>query len=227
MTPAADQATDRLTPERAPALGGVTRPWRGVSAADRVAERRRRLVEAGLELIGTRGAAAVGVADVCTEAGLTKRYFYESFGSIDALIDAVVDDALDRLSGIVVPTLAASGPLDPRPAAFALAEAVLSDRRLVRLLVVETQSGPLVRYRVQLVDRAVETWLATLYPPRDEGAGVRRRFLAYACAGAVGELATAWIDGRLDIGLDQLVDWAFELYERLALPAFMAADSSM
>jgi AcrR family transcriptional regulator len=63
----------------------VTRPFRGVSASERQRNRRQRLVDAAFDLAGTHGAASLGVGDVCTAAGLTKRYFYESFGSIDDL----------------------------------------------------------------------------------------------------------------------------------------------
>ena len=57
----------------------LPRPYRGVSATDRRDQRRQRLIDAGLQLFGTRGIAAVGIVDVCAEAGLTKRYFYENF----------------------------------------------------------------------------------------------------------------------------------------------------
>src|SRR4029077_5184552 len=55
------------------------RAYGGVSAEDRIAARRAKLLDAGLELFGTRGYATTGVKDVCREAGLTDRYFYESF----------------------------------------------------------------------------------------------------------------------------------------------------
>ena len=58
----------------------VTMPFRGVSAADRRTDRRSRLVGSAFEIAGTEGAVALGVGRVCLAAGLTKRYFYESFG---------------------------------------------------------------------------------------------------------------------------------------------------
>jgi AcrR family transcriptional regulator len=195
----------------------LTRPWRGVSAADRVAERRRRLLDAGLQLLGTRGIAGVGVGDVCAEAGLTKRYFYESFGSIEVFVDAVVEDVLERLTALVVPVLREHGPANPRPAALVLAEAMLDDPRLVRLLVVETHAGALMHYRARFIDRAIATWLATQFPGEEDADVVlRRRFLAHACAGAIGELLAAFADGRLAMGPDQFVDWTLGFYEQLA-----------
>lgn len=65
------------------------RTWRGQSAEERRSERRDRLIDAGIELFGTRGYARTSVKAVCQEAGLTERYFYETF-----------EDREDLLAGI-------------------------------------------------------------------------------------------------------------------------------
>ena len=98
------------------AVAGVPRPYRGVSAADRRHQRREQLIEAGLQLFGTRGIAAVGIVDVCAEAGLTKRYFYENFASIDALAEAVFEHVTGNLVAVVAPAIEAGAGRDPRPA---------------------------------------------------------------------------------------------------------------
>src|SRR5206468_2848506 len=74
-----------------------TRPYGGVSAERRVADRRERLLEAALEDFGTRGVAATGVKDICRRAGLTDRYFYESFRDSGELFTAVCDRATTHL----------------------------------------------------------------------------------------------------------------------------------
>ena len=54
----------------------MDRPYRGVEAPERLAVRRRRFLEAGLELLG--GATDPGeltVRAICADAGLTARYF--------------------------------------------------------------------------------------------------------------------------------------------------------
>lgn len=205
----------------------LTRPWRGISATERIAKRRQQLLDTAMDLYAAEGIANVSIEQVCAAAGLTKRYFYESFHSKDQLVEAVVDAALDRVTNIVVPILLEAGPLNLRAAAIPFAEALLAEPHLLRLLVVETHNGSLVRYREQLITRAVEVWLNALQPPSDNPqAAMRRRFLAYACAGAIGELATAWIDGRLRISPEQFADWVFDLYENLALPAFLTTNTS-
>ena len=54
-----------------------------------MAARRARFIEAGVELFGTQGFRGATVRGVCAAAGLTDRYFYESFPTLEALLAAV------------------------------------------------------------------------------------------------------------------------------------------
>lgn len=67
------------------------RIWRGQSAQERRSERHGRLIEAGIELFGTRGYAATPVKAVCGQAGLTERYFYEAFADREDLLSEIYD----------------------------------------------------------------------------------------------------------------------------------------
>lgn len=194
-----------------------TRTYRGMTAADRVQERRERLIAAGLQMFGTRGIAAARVDDICAEAGLTKRYFYESFSSPDGLVQAVLEDVLAGLTARVLPAIATGGWLDPRPAISTFVNALLADPRLVRLLVVETHSGALVQQRHELIGRAVDIWLTT--DPRADHDPVylpAQRLLAHAYAGAVGEVALAWTNGRIDLPAETITDQLVRLFHRIA-----------
>src|SRR5690349_12773664 len=63
--------------------------YRGVSAADRAAERRTRLLEATLTVWS--GDERVTMTRICAEAGLSERYFYESFRTVDEALTAVME----------------------------------------------------------------------------------------------------------------------------------------
>lgn len=67
----------------------VTRPYRGSSAETRRLERRERLLDAARQIFGVRGFHASTVRSICEEAGLTERYFYESFENSEALFIAM------------------------------------------------------------------------------------------------------------------------------------------
>ena len=83
-----------------PRLRSSDRPGRaygGVTPGERVAVRRARLIEAGRALFGRQGLRATTVRGVCAEAGLTDRYFYESFDGLEALLAAVYQALVAQL----------------------------------------------------------------------------------------------------------------------------------
>lgn len=67
-------------------------PQRDSSAANHRAERRARLLAAGLEMFGTVGYAMTPVNAICAAAGLSTQQYYEEFASREALLIAVYDD---------------------------------------------------------------------------------------------------------------------------------------
>lgn len=192
------------------------RPYAGVPGAQRRAERRDRLIAAGLERFGTRGFVATRVDDVCVEAGLTKRYFYESFDSLDDLLHAVVETVLTDLTARMVPLITSDGWSNPRPALTGFIGALLDDPRLVRLLVVETHTGVLAPRRQEFVERAVDIWLAS-DPTADKAPEhlPYQRLLAHAMAGAAGEVALGWINGRIELSPGEIVDQLVRIFERI------------
>jgi AcrR family transcriptional regulator len=89
------------------------RRYGGMSAAERREDRRRRLLDAGLELFGTRGYAATTIEALCAEARLNPRYFYAEVDSREALLRAVYDRHVEEVRVAVLAAIAA-GPPDPR-----------------------------------------------------------------------------------------------------------------
>ena len=78
------------------------RRYSGQSFEDRLAERRERLVHAAAMVASRVGLEATSVAAICAEAGLTARYFYESFPTREAIFveayRAVQNELLNRMS---------------------------------------------------------------------------------------------------------------------------------
>src|SRR4051794_19105906 len=88
------------------AVAKRARVYRGSPAPERASQRRTQLVAAGRKLFGKSGYAAVTVRSVCVEAGLTERYFYESFSNREELLAAVylacVGDLQEAVNGAIV-----------------------------------------------------------------------------------------------------------------------------
>lgn len=89
------------------------RAYRGTSADQRRDERRRKLIEAGIKVIGRDGYRATTVRSVSAEAGLTERYFYEAFGDREALLGAVYSHLVEQLQQQIAATLMSSRLKNP------------------------------------------------------------------------------------------------------------------
>lgn len=68
-----------------------SRTYRGVPQDERRAQRRNQLIAAGVAVYGERGYRLATVKAVCEAAGLTERYFYESFANSEELLIACFD----------------------------------------------------------------------------------------------------------------------------------------
>ena len=112
----------------------------GRTADERRAERRARLLDAGLELFGTRGYANTSIEALCAATRLNPRYFYESFDTREALLRAVYDRHMERLATTVRLALA-DAPLEPRgrveAGLRAFVETQLADHRNARITYLE------------------------------------------------------------------------------------------
>jgi AcrR family transcriptional regulator len=91
------------------------RTYAGQEHGSRVAQRRERFIEAGVEQFGTLGYHATTVRTLTAAAGLSNRYFYESFATMEDLLIAcfeqVTTDYRERLRKAV---LAAPNVLEAR-----------------------------------------------------------------------------------------------------------------
>jgi len=112
------------------------RRYGGMSAAERSEERRLRLLDAGLELFGTRGYAATTIEQLCAQARLNPRYFYAEVDSREALLRAVYDRHVEEVREAVLAAIAAAPP-DPRGrmslALRAFIDGSLADERAARV----------------------------------------------------------------------------------------------
>ncbi|MDO8330630.1 MAG: TetR/AcrR family transcriptional regulator [Fluviicoccus sp.] len=96
----------------------LERPYGGREHDVRVSERRERFIQAGVRLIGSAGYRAATVRALCAEAGLSNRYFYESFDSTEALLMAVYQRLMGECqAGILTAMQQAAPDIDAMAAA--------------------------------------------------------------------------------------------------------------
>ena len=71
------------------------RTYGGMTAEQRLSDRRARLLDVGLQLFADQGFARTGVRDLCRAARIGERAFYDAIGSREALLRAVYLRATD------------------------------------------------------------------------------------------------------------------------------------
>jgi len=112
------------------------RRYSGKTAEERRAERRERLLDAGLELFGTRGYPATTIEMLCSAARLNPRYFYEEFETREALLQAVYDRYIAAVTETVI-TAVEQAPTEPHArleaGLRAFLEVALADPRAARI----------------------------------------------------------------------------------------------
>lgn len=174
--------------------------------------RRQMLVHAAFELLGSEGWAGTSVRAVCRKTGLNPRYFYESFHSLDDLVVAVYDEVVDQLTSAVsaaVDAAVGGPPTKVRAALDATVRFIDEDRRRGRILYVEALGNEaLNRRRLETGHRMVEmvgrdATSGRRLPPI---AGPIGTMLAAIYVGGVTELLISWLDDRIPVSRDELVE---------------------
>ncbi len=189
--------------------------WAGVPLTDRRTERRALLVDAGFQLFGDEGEAAVSVRSICRECGMNTRYFYESFADVDDLLGAIYDRVSAQLAD-VVQTAISEAEDSVRARTRAGIAAVLgfssADPRRGRVLFTEARANPVLAARraaaQELLREGVLSEGGRLVPGSDP---VANAVGAAIFTGAMAELAQQWLTGSLGDDLEVVVDHALAL----------------
>ena len=194
----------------------------GLNGDERRASRRARLLDAALEIIGESEWSAATMTAICRRAGLTERYFYESFSCREELYAALIDAVAAEVSERVLGALAVAGDdLEARIGAVAevVVDVLVRDPRKGRVAVLGGLGDePLARQRRRilgafsaLVRNEPRRFLGPLTPV-PPGAEV----LSIAVVGGVDELVTRVLEGTLELSDEELVqaicDFALRLY---------------
>jgi len=194
------------------------RAYRGVSPEQRRAQRRSKLIAAAIAVYGERGYRQATVKAVCEEAGLTERYFYESFENSEDLLvtsfNAVTYKVFGEIAGAAMGAGRKRGD-KARAMLRAYFGALQRDPRSARVFLVE------IRGVSRAVDKAFEASLRAIgdeiarhAPP---GAG-GDELLRAGVVGGVMHIALRWIDQDYQPPLEDVTESALRLGMVLTVP---------
>jgi AcrR family transcriptional regulator len=188
-----------------------------VSQDDRRAQRRSKLIAAAISVYGERGYRQATVKAVCEAAGLTERYFYESFANSDELLIASFNAVTFGVFEASVEAAAAAGRSRTEGARALLRAyftALQRDPRSARVFLVE------IRGVSREVDKAFDAALRQIgrevgkivAPPGSEP----DQLLEAGVVGGVIHIALRWIEDGYLPTIEAVTDSALRLVMVLA-----------
>ena len=193
------------------------RRYRGASPDERRAERRRRLIAAAVAVYGEQGYRNATVKSVCAAAGLTERYFYESYANSEELLIACFNAVTYRVFDEIEEAARQAGRSRARRARAMLTayfSALRSEPRGARVFLVE------IRGVSRAVDAAFDAALAHIGRAVAQAVAPRQAqddaLLQAGVVGAVMHIALRWIGQGYRPGLDAVTDTALRLAMVLA-----------
>jgi len=187
--------------------------YRGLSLDQRQAERRQRLIRSAVELFGRDGYHGTAIRALCVHAGLTERYFYESFVNGEALLTATYEHLIEQLRARILKAVLGA-PRDlpgmSRAGLSAFFEAMYEDRAAARIILYEVLGvSPVVDglYRRALDDfeKLVRQIVETFFDTR-RAAGIDLDLIAAGLIGTVLMIASRWTMTGYALPLERVVD---------------------
>ncbi len=183
------------------------RPYRGVAAPQRVADRRRRFLDAGLDLLSSEY-DDLTVRAICRSAGVATRHFYEAFTDKDEFVAAVFDSVVGAIAATTQAAVAAVPPAAQNRAGITnLVRTIGEDTRVGRLLFDDKQSNTvLVRKRAELGGffAVLAAEHAQDLLPRAGADQVKA--IAHFVVGGVSQTINGWLSGAIALTADELID---------------------
>ncbi len=188
------------------------RSYGGQSAEARRLHRRARLLDAALDAMDGNGWRTITVDKLCAAAGLNKRYFYESFASLDEVATSAVDDIAAEVRTTTLAAVAGAATESLEQQAFvavdALVRTLIRDPRRARVLLGSVSSSAAVQQHRDNVLRGLTGVLVgharTVHDvelEKDPLALVAPAFIIGGTADAI----LAFVNGATDVSVGDLV----------------------
>jgi AcrR family transcriptional regulator len=162
----------------------------------------RRILDAAVRVFAAQGYEATRVGDIAAEAGVAYGLVYHYYGSKDAVLEAVFQEAWGRLIAAVATAEEAgeSAPEQLELVVKIVLRAWRDDPDLVRLLVREVTRSPHIQDELDQIGQAFATLERIVRRGQDAGtlrADVDPRSAAWMLYGALEEVLTGWVLGQL------------------------------
>ncbi|OBK22930.1 hypothetical protein A5634_06950 [Mycobacterium asiaticum] len=178
--------------------GPAGRKYHGLIPQERARQRRAALLVAALQVFAEQGYASSSVKQICGVAGLTERYFYESFTDREGCLAALYSHLVDQMRAATLSALvSAQVDIDEQARAglHAFIGYLTEDPRRARVVLVEVVGVSAAmeqrRHGVlrEFADIVANTWATS----RAEPLTSTQQSTAVALVGGVNHLLVDWL----------------------------------
>ena len=165
-------------------------------------EKRRLLLEAAVRVFARKGFHAARVGDVAEEAGVAYGLLYHYFSSKQEVLETIFRDTWKAMLGAIA--VVEETEQDPREQLRKVVAIVLrtwrNDPDLVRVLVREITRSPALQGQIVELGHAFDALQRIVERGQERGdfaPGLDARLASYVVYGALEEILTGWVLGRL------------------------------
>lgn len=197
-----------------------SRSYGGQTSDERTAARRAALIEAAFALVAADGWRALRIDALCREAGLNKRYFYESFDGVDAVVRAVLAKLADDAIAVTLAAMEERGGTGAEVIHEAIATLVghvIEDPRRARVLFGAVPPGDdAADHRSAAIRHVITTAAATGRTVFALDSHPRVDLAASMLVGGTSQAVLDWLDGRIACSEAELVEELAALWQGVA-----------
>ena len=189
------------------------RQFKGLSLSERKQARREKLIEAGIEAYGTHGFFSVTVKDICLEAKLTERYFYESFKKSEQLFQTIFLKLIDELQQNVMQAIMQASTDSKKMIEAGLTALLLTlknNPRMARIiyidamLVQELHNQATIHETMMRFDRMIHAFVMLMMPNIDRSER-EISMVATGLNGYVTQIAIRWVMSDYKQPMDEVL----------------------
>lgn len=191
----------------------TSRQFKGLSLEERKQIRREKLIAAGLQAYGTQGFFSVTIKDICNEAKLTERYFYESFKRSEELFKVVYLNLIEDLQQNIIQAVMQSTDDHERmidAGLTVLLKTLKDDPRIARILfidavLVQELHGDTIYESFTRFDHTIFNFLTLIFPDQLPNKS-QMTLIASGLNGYVTQIAMKWVVGGFKQPLEEVLE---------------------
>jgi TetR/AcrR family transcriptional regulator, fatty acid metabolism regulator protein len=172
-------------------------------------EKRRRILDAAVRAFARKGYHACRVGEIASEAGVAYGLVYHYFTSKDEILETIFRETWSQMLTAIEAVEEDGVPAGEqlRKVCAIVLRTWKRDPDLVRVLVREVTRSPQIQREVEEIEQAYAALQRIVQRGQDTGEfrdDVQPRLAALIVYGALEEILTAWVFGRLPAGPDDV-----------------------